>query len=102
MSEKTPDLNHQTAKQMPETSQEPFKRHPLAYKNDSFLDSPDARPLRILSEYLEPLSHFRAEKVYDTVVFFGSARVTEDGPMGQYYRDARTLARLITEWSDKL
>jgi len=101
MNDKTPDLNHQTADQMPEASHAPYERHPVAYKNDEFLDSPDARPLRILSEYLEPLSHFRAEKVYDTVVFFGSARIAEDGPMGQYYRDARTLARLITEWSDK-
>ena len=58
--------------------------------------------LRILSEYLEPLSHFRDEKIQDTIVFFGSARITEDGPLGRYYRDARTLARLITEWSSKL
>ncbi len=35
-------------------------------------------------------------------MFFGSARLSEDGPLGQYYRDARTLARLITEWSSKL
>ena len=96
MYEKTPDLNDQTADQMPEAKQAPSHRRPVAYKNDGFLDSPAARPLRILSEYLEPLSHFRAEKVYDTVVFFGSARIAEDGPMGHYYRDARTLARLIT------
>src|SRR5215472_9614352 len=102
MNDKTPDLNDQTADQMPEAEHAPYERRPVAYKNDSFLDSPDARPLRIMSEYLEPLSHFRAEKVYDTVVFFGSARITEEGPLGQYYRDARTLARLITEWSDKL
>jgi uncharacterized protein (TIGR00730 family) len=102
MNDKTPDLNDQTADQMPEATQAPSHRRLVAYKNESFLDSPDARPLRILSEYLEPLSHFRAEKIYDTVVFFGSARIDEHGPMGQYYRDARTLARLITEWSDKL
>ena len=39
--------------------------------------------LRILSEYLEPLSHFRDEKIQDTIVFFGSARISEDGPLGQ-------------------
>src|SRR5271163_3271252 len=72
---------------------------PVAYLNETFLESPDARGLRILSEYLEPLSHFRDEKIQDTIVFFGSARITEDGPLGQYYNDARTLARLITEWS---
>ena len=58
--------------------------------------------MRILSEYLEPLSHFRDEKIQDTIVFFGSARITEDGPLSEYYHDARTLARLITEWSSKI
>ena len=73
---------------------------PVAYLNESFLESPDARALRILSEYLEPLSHFREEKIQDTIVFFGSARVHEAGSaMSPYYQDARTLARLLTEWS---
>jgi uncharacterized protein (TIGR00730 family) len=74
----------------------------VAYKNDAFLDSPAARSLRILSEYLEPLDHFRREQIRDTIVFFGSARITEDGPMGNYYRDARELARRLTEWSDSV
>ena len=77
-------------------------RRPVAYKDEFFMDSPEARSLRILSEYLEPLSHFRKEKVRDTIVFFGSARITEDGPMARYYQDARTLARLLTEWSDQI
>jgi uncharacterized protein (TIGR00730 family) len=47
---------------------------PLAYENRAFLDSPDARILRILSEYAEPLARFRRERIQDTVVFFGSAR----------------------------
>ena len=47
---------------------------PLAYLNPDFLNSPDGRILRILSEYAEPLSRFRKEKIQDTVVFFGSAR----------------------------
>ena len=76
-------------------------RRPVAYKNEAFLNSPDARILRILSEYIEPLTHFRREKIRDTVVFFGSARITEDGPMGRYYREARTLARMFTEWSQQ-
>ena len=37
----------------------------------------------------------------DTVVFFGSARLREDGPLSQHYADARTLAKLLTEWSDQ-
>jgi uncharacterized protein (TIGR00730 family) len=47
---------------------------PLAYENRPFLNSPDGRILRILSEYAEPLARFRKEKIQDTVVFFGSAR----------------------------
>jgi uncharacterized protein (TIGR00730 family) len=47
---------------------------PLAYFNTDYLNSPDGRILRILSEYAEPLSRFRREKIQDTVVFFGSAR----------------------------
>ncbi len=77
------------------------RRRPVAYKNEKFLNSPDARILRILSEYLEPLAHFRHERIRDTIVFFGSARLTEDGPLGRYYRDARTLARMMTEWSNQ-
>ncbi len=46
----------------------------MAYLNPEFLNSPDGRLLRILSEYQEPLSRFRREKIQDTVVFFGSAR----------------------------
>lgn len=77
-------------------------RRPVAYKNAEFIESSDARPLRILSEYLEPLNHFRNERVRDTIVFFGSARIKEEGPMGRYYREARELARLITEWSNSV
>jgi hypothetical protein len=75
---------------------------PLAYQNAEFLNGPDARPLRILSEYLEPLSHFRRQRVRDTVVFFGSARIREDGILGEYYRDARTLAAMVTNWTKTL
>jgi len=98
-----------------------------AYKNLDFLNSRDARTLRILSEYLEPLSRFAHYHVTDTVVFFGSARALSgelarqrlretksSGDKGaiaearaqvelsRYYEDARTLARLLTEWSKGL
>jgi uncharacterized protein (TIGR00730 family) len=78
------------------------RRRPLAYKNEAFLETSDARPLRILSEYLEPLSHFRKHSIRDTVVFFGSARIFEDGPLGHYYQAARDLAREFTLWSDRM
>ncbi len=71
----------------------------LAYRDQSFLDSEDARPLRILAEYLAPLRALREQGVRDTIVFFGSARITPGGPLGRYYEEARELARAITAWS---
>ncbi len=47
----------------------------LAFHNYKFLESPDARSLRILAEYLEPQARLRREGVKNTVVFFGSARI---------------------------
>jgi uncharacterized protein (TIGR00730 family) len=75
---------------------------PLAYRDTEFLDSDDARPIRILAEYIRPLQAFQRQRVNDTVVFFGSARLREDGPLGRYYAEARELARLLTDWSRKL
>jgi hypothetical protein len=77
-------------------------RPPLAYHSEEFLDSDEGRPLRILSEYLQPLHAFRRQRVHDTIVFFGSARLREDGPLGAYFAAARELARLVTTWSKGL
>jgi uncharacterized protein (TIGR00730 family) len=74
----------------------------LAYLDREFLASDDARPLRIIAEYLKPLRRLRQQRVHDTVVFFGSARLTADGPLGRFYTDARELSRLITAWSATL
>jgi uncharacterized protein (TIGR00730 family) len=112
-------------------SDDRLKSAPLAYQNEPFLNSPDGRILRILSEYSEPLSRFRREQIQDTVVFFGSARFhsradAEDRlkevqnltslqdheeelaraqaavKMARYYEDARTLAYMLTDWSIKI
>jgi len=47
---------------------------PLPYLNPEFWKSPEARALRILSEYIEPAARLREHRVRDTIVFFGSAR----------------------------
>jgi uncharacterized protein (TIGR00730 family) len=52
-----------------------MSQQPLAYLYPEFLESAEARPIRILSEYLEPLRRFQEQRIQDTVVFFGSARV---------------------------
>ncbi len=80
----------------------PAGHHPLAYKDEAFLDSESARPLRILAEYLEPLQVFHRQRIRDTIVFFGSARLSPEGALGRYYEEARELARLVTQWSKSL
>ena len=96
-----------------------------AYQNPGFLNSKDARALRILSEYLEPKSRFDRFKVDDTIVFMGSARIQSreaaeemvrkgragDGDaekaqtalkMSAYYEAAREFAFRLTNWSKEL
>src|SRR6202163_2573279 len=108
-------------------SESKLKPATLAYENPAFLNSPDGRVFRLLSEYTEPLSRFRREQIQDTVVFFGSARFhsqaeanrnlaeLEKGPgvppaaerkkvlasvnMARYYEDARRLVFLVTQLS---
>ena len=80
----------------------PGRVRPLAYKDEEFLDSEEARPLRIVAEYLQPLHAFQRLGVRDTIVFFGSARLTQTGPLSHYYEEARALARLVTTWSKSL
>ena len=96
-----------------------------AYHNTGFLNSKDARVLRMLSEYLEPKSRFDFHRIEDTVVFMGSARIRsrEDAEelvrqaeggngdleaarmalkMSAYYEAARELAARLTRWSKEL
>ena len=85
---------------------------PLAYMLPDFLESDEARPIRILAEYLEPHRRFRQERIRDTVVFFGSARIRsreaaerqmaalDRGELdGRSEREARALAARSLEWS---
>jgi hypothetical protein len=107
-------------------SEKPKRRKsPKAYRNRSFLDSTDARVLRMMSEYLEPRARFARHKVEDTVVFMGSARTPSreaaeaalaharagGGDVAAaeralassaYYEAARELAHRLTVWSKGL
>ena len=76
-----------------------------AYENLDFLKSDDARTLRILSEYQEPLTRLRKYKVNNTVLFFGSARAANensDSVLARYYEEAEELAYLLACWAIKL
>ena len=96
-----------------------------AYENLEWINSRDARPLRILAEYLEPESRFEEMEIEDTIVVFGSARLLprddaeknleevraaggdvpkaeRDLKMSAYYEAARELSFKLTEWSKGL
>jgi len=70
-----------------------------AYDNPEFINSKNARALRILAEYLEPKARFEEHSVEDTIVFFGSARFREGN---RWYEAARQLAFRLTQWSKAL
>ena len=100
--------------------------HPVkAYRDEAFINSHAARPVRILAEYMEPEERFHAEHVRDTIVIFGSARILsaekanealqaakngkgnlakaqKDLKMSRYYEDSRELAHRLTTWSKNL
>ncbi|MEE9167582.1 MAG: LOG family protein [Candidatus Neomarinimicrobiota bacterium] len=89
------------------------------YEDLDFLNSPEARPARLLAEYFGPMRLFRKMRIKDTIVFFGSARIpspekadsmkkenpAEDGgllSLVPYYQAARDLAFRLTKWSKGL
>src|SRR5258705_13424125 len=89
-------------------------QQPMAYLNAEFLESNDARRIRILSEYVEPLRRFKDQKIQDTVVFFGSARVDSreradlafrslsargEQTADKAYEEALTKSRKAVEWA---
>lgn len=104
----------------------PARQRPQkAYRNKRFIDSSEARPVRILAEYIEPQARFEKFHIRDTIVFFGSARTLsrEDAEaalaqakktggdvaaaerqleFSDYYEAARALAFRLTNWSKGL
>ncbi|MBT3215924.1 MAG: TIGR00730 family Rossman fold protein [Candidatus Marinimicrobia bacterium] len=97
------------------------------YYNLDFLSSPDARSIRIMTEFYGPFHRFRRNHIADTIVFFGSARlqsrekaqaaldkapknisqkkldaINHNLEMSKYYEDARELAKKMTIWSKGL
>ena len=80
-----------------------------AFHDKEFLQSPEARSVRILSEYEKVKSMFEFHKIIDTITFFGSARFKsrEDNHSSneidientEYYEQARSLAFKFTTWA---
>ena len=71
-----------------------------SYYNHAFLDSPDARAIRILSEYYHPLQVFRNRQIHDTLVFFGSARAKSPREYRRYLRELQ--GKELTEGQQKI
>ncbi len=63
---------------------------PKAYKNMDFINSSDARVIRILAELLEPMQRFRLQKINDTIVFFGSARTKSPANANKYLKEIQS------------
>ena len=77
----------------------------LAYQDPNFMGSLPARPLRILAEYLDPLTRLRQQKIADTIVMFGSARILpRDRALTAIRRlqDAPKKLHKTKEWRTKL
>ncbi len=75
-----------------------------SYKNPEFMMGPEARPLRILAEYLEPQERLQAQQVNRALIFFGSARLKpgRHDPVNEsvdYYDQARLLAARLARWT---
>ncbi|PYU24614.1 MAG: TIGR00730 family Rossman fold protein [Acidobacteria bacterium] len=63
-----------------------------AYRDALFMESVAARPVRILTEYLDPLVRLRREEVGDTIVMFGSARIIARERALAHLRRLRSLS----------
>lgn len=72
-----------------------------AYKNNEFLMSEEARGVRILCEYLEPVRRFDKTGIRNTVAFFGSARLRPgpDADGRDWYMETARLAERLAEWT---
>ena len=77
-----------------------------AYKNQKFIKSPEARTIRIIAEYLEPLKRLEKHNVKNTIVFFGSARIMSqpsaernikeiENKINNYTRKKKSVSKLL-------
>ena len=74
------------------TEKTPETWPPRAYKNLEFLNSPQARQIRILCELEETEQRFKKENVEDTIVMFGSARTL---PLAEAQRQLEELEQSL-------
>ena len=66
-----------------------LEKAPKAYHNLDFMNSPFARPVRLLTEYIEPYARMKYVDIKDTIVFFGSARILPEEQAQKDYEDVK-------------
>ncbi len=73
-----------------------------AYKNLDFLNSPAARTIRVMTEMVEPSDRFWKHHLWNTVVFFGSARTLPGKEARRKFRDIQSRIKKASRPSPKL
>src|SRR5437868_5875998 len=82
-----------------------MKKPVKAYKNQQFLMSEEARTIRMLSEYLEPLHRLEKQKVHRAIIFWGSARLRPNLPKKKSFKGpdycamASDLSEALAAWT---
>jgi uncharacterized protein (TIGR00730 family) len=95
------------------------KKNTKAYDNQAFIHGRSARCLRVLAEFIEPEERLEKHGIYNTIVFFGSARSVTNRALKKQklkrpmvpekvlnvsnaHEACVELARRITAWSQKI
>ena len=79
--------------------------HEASFRDTEFLESLEGRTLRILSEYLGPMTRLDKSKINSTILFLGSSKAdptNADSAFYKYYWEAEELAYLLAKWAISL
>ena len=102
------EQDRHTAEAVPDTPQTRAPAYRLAFTDSDFMLREELRPVRLQLELLKPQMIMDERGIDSTIVMFGGARIPAPGApartetlagLSQYYDEARTFARLMTEKS---
>ena len=103
--------DREVASHAPDTPQTRSPAYALAFADEDFMCRDELRPVRLQLELLKPELMLDEEGIISTVVMFGGARIPSPAnkenartqtlaDLSQYYDEARTFARMMTERGD--
>ena len=98
------------AHDVPDTPQTASPTYRLAFADDDFMCREELRPVRLQLELLKPEMTMEELGITSTIVLFGGARIPDPvnrdqartetlASLSEFYDEARTFARLMTEKS---